>query len=71
MGNNIVIKLFLIFLMGEELPGAFTQAELRKLYKRFTKLDVNILKIFIILFFQTDGSGELEPEEFFDVPELS
>jgi len=28
------------------------------LYKRFTKLD-------------TDKSGELEPEEFFDVPELS
>jgi len=29
--------------------------EIRKLYKRFSKLD-------------TDKSGELEPEEFFDVP---
>jgi len=32
--------------------------EIRKLYKRFSKLD-------------TDKSGELEPEEFFDVPELA
>jgi len=31
--------------------------EIRKLYKRFQKLD-------------TDRSGELEPEEFFDVPGL-
>ena len=32
-----------------------TQAEIKKLYKRFKSLD-------------TDKSGELEPEEFFDVP---
>ena len=34
-----------------------TQKEIKKLYKRFVKLD-------------TDKSGELEPEEFFDVPGL-
>eukprot|EP01016_Furgasonia_blochmanni_P010599 TRINITY_DN1450_c0_g1_i8.p1 TRINITY_DN1450_c0_g1~~TRINITY_DN1450_c0_g1_i8.p1 ORF type:complete len:241 (+),score=63.10 TRINITY_DN1450_c0_g1_i8:195-917(+) len=35
-----------------------TPKEIKKLYKKFNKLD-------------TDKSGELEPEEFFDVPELS
>ena len=32
-----------------------TPKEIKKLYKKFSKLD-------------TDKSGELEPEEFFDVP---
>eukprot|EP01017_Pseudomicrothorax_dubius_P015041 TRINITY_DN17506_c0_g1_i1.p1 TRINITY_DN17506_c0_g1~~TRINITY_DN17506_c0_g1_i1.p1 ORF type:complete len:171 (+),score=56.25 TRINITY_DN17506_c0_g1_i1:120-632(+) len=36
----------------------FTPYEVKKLYKRFAKLD-------------TDGSGQLEPEEFFDIPELA
>eukprot|EP00742_Colponemidia_sp_Colp-10_P000637 GILJ01000695.1.p1 GENE.GILJ01000695.1~~GILJ01000695.1.p1 ORF type:complete len:192 (+),score=34.94 GILJ01000695.1:41-577(+) len=36
----------------------FTPRELRLLHKRFKRLD-------------TDRSGELEPEEFFDVPELA
>lgn len=35
-----------------------SSAEIKKLYSRFKSLD-------------TDGSGELEPEEFFDVPGFS
>lgn len=37
---------------------AFNTKDIKMLYKRFSKQD-------------TDKSGELEPEEFFDVPELS
>ena len=36
----------------------FTPQEINKLYKRFSKLD-------------KDKSGELEPEEFFDIPALA
>ena len=36
----------------------FTEDELKKLYKNFSKLD-------------KDKSGTLEPEEFFDIPELA
>ena len=36
----------------------FTEAELQKLYKNFQKID-------------KDKSGTLEPEEFFDIPELA
>ena len=36
----------------------FTEDELQKLYKNFSKLD-------------KDKSGSLEPEEFFDIPELA
>ena len=43
---------------SNDFSSNFTQKEIKKLYKRFSKLD-------------TDGSGELEPEEFFDVPELA
>ena len=35
-----------------------TEEELQKLYKNFSKLD-------------KDQSGTLEPEEFFDIPELA
>jgi serine/threonine-protein phosphatase 2B regulatory subunit len=41
---------------GEQLP--FTEQEIQFLEKRFRKMDA-------------DGSGELEPNEFFDVPELA
>ena len=36
----------------------FTEDELQKLYKNFNKLD-------------KDKSGSLEPQEFFDIPELA
>ena len=36
----------------------FTEDELQKLYKNFSKLD-------------KDNNGTLEPEEFFDIPELA
>ena len=36
----------------------FSEKELQKLYKNFSKID-------------KDKSGTLEPEEFFDIPELS
>lgn len=42
----------------EEQMGTFQPQEIKRLYKRFSKLD-------------TDGSGQLEPSELFDVPELS
>ena len=38
--------------------SAFSPKELAKLHKRFTKLD-------------KDNSGQLEPEEFFDIPALA
>ena len=52
--------------MGNELSGqdqqdlgqAFDARDVKIFYKRFSKLD-------------TDNSGELEPEEFFDVPALN
>lgn len=36
----------------------FSEKELQKLYKNFSKID-------------KDKSGTLEPEEFFDIPELA
>src|SRR5690348_2808291 len=42
---------------GDNTNIHFDKAELKILYKNFVKLD-------------TDGSGNLEPNEFFDVPEL-
>lgn len=43
---------------NENVQNAFTAKDIKRLYKKFSKLD-------------TDKSGELEPEEFFDVPALS
>jgi len=42
--------------LSKEIP--FTEQELMVLEQRFRRLDV-------------DGSGELEPNEFFDIPELA
>ncbi|CAD8050949.1 unnamed protein product [Paramecium primaurelia] len=42
----------------EEQMGTFQPQEIKRLYKRFQFLD-------------KDGSGQLEPSELFDVPELS
>mmetsp|Transcript_14213 Transcript_14213/g.20777 ORF Transcript_14213/g.20777 Transcript_14213/m.20777 type:complete len:168 (+) Transcript_14213:478-981(+) len=42
--------------LSKEIP--FTEQELMMLEQRFRRLDV-------------DGSGELEPNEFFDIPELA
>jgi Ca2+-binding EF-hand superfamily protein len=36
----------------------FTEKELKKLYKNFSEID-------------KDKNGSLEPEEFFDIPELA
>ena len=36
----------------------FSDSELKQLYKNFSNLD-------------KDGSGKLEPQEFFDIPELA
>jgi hypothetical protein len=36
----------------------FSEQDVRRLFKQFQKLD-------------KDGNGTLEPEEFFDVPELA
>ena len=46
MGNQIT---------GEGGQQVFTPKDIKRLYKRFTKLD-------------KDKSGQLEPEEFFDIP---
>ncbi len=43
---------------GVDNPNIFTEKEIKRLYKHFNKLD-------------TDKSGQLEPEEFFDVPALA
>ena len=43
---------------GVDNPNIFTEEEIKRLYKHFNKLD-------------TDKSGELEPEEFFDVPAIA
>jgi serine/threonine-protein phosphatase 2B regulatory subunit len=43
---------------NSEVQQAFTPKDIKRLYKKFSKLD-------------TDKSGELEPSEFFDVPALS
>ena len=43
---------------GVDNPNIFSEEEIKRLYKHFTKLD-------------TDNSGELEPEEFFDVPAIA
>ena len=44
---------------GDKSQGSlFSELEIRRLYKQFKKID-------------KDGSGGLEPEEFFDVPELA
>jgi len=41
--------------VSSDIQHAFTPADIKRLYKKFSKLD-------------TDKSGELEPEEFFDIP---
>lgn len=43
---------------GIENQNIFTEKELKKLYKHFSSLD-------------KDKSGQLEPEEFFDVPSIA
>ena len=45
-------------IQGVDNPNIFTEAEIKRLYKHFNKLD-------------KDKSGELEPEEFFDVPTIA
>ena len=44
--------------IANEVGHAFQPKDIKRLYKRFTKLD-------------SDNSGQLEPEEFFDIPALS
>ena len=52
MGNQIAKE-------QEQLKNLnFSEKELQKLYKNFSKID-------------KDKSGTLEPEEFFDIPELA
>ena len=41
-----------------EFPSQFTEKEIQKLYARFQEID-------------TDKSGDLDPEEIFNVPELN
>ena len=45
-------------IQGVDNPNIFTESEIKRLYKHFNKLD-------------KDKSGELEPEEFFDVPTIA
>lgn len=42
----------------QEFSAHFTQKEIQKLYARFKQID-------------SDGSGDLDPKEIFNVPELS
>ena len=44
--------------MGSAFPSEFTEKEIQKLYARFKKID-------------EDGSGDLDPDEIFNVAELN
>lgn len=61
MSDNFTIifsKQVLKFMGNTEFPSQFSQKEIQKLYARFKQID-------------EDNSGDLDPEEIFNVPELN
>lgn len=56
--SDCSISIILIIMGNAEFPSQFSQKEIQKLYARFKQID-------------EDNSGDLDPDEIFNVPELN